>query len=225
MLRKYLLLFHFVLITFALQAQFGINASYRINDMPELIGTDINNPAQEENLLESGFNLGLDYWIPLSNIRIELLPELNYGRYTRTFESQSTLKAQFFNFFFNVNFYLFDLMGDCDCPTFSKQGSPLSKGFFAQISPGFSFVDTAIKETDESAGDWGFNLGAGIGMDIGLSDLITLTPMAGVRYYPNTEFAGMYLVEDGSSGGSKLDNQFDILQWHAGLRLGFRLDQ
>lgn len=225
MMRKSALLLFFISVACVAQAQFGINVSYRVNDMPEVIGNTIGNPEQQDELLKNGINIGLDYWIPLKNIRIDFLPELNYGRYTSTFEPQATLEARFFNFFFNTNFYLFDLMGDCDCPTFSKKGSILSKGFFAQISPGFSLIDTSIKEAEESAQDWGFNLGAGIGLDIGLSDFLTLSPTAGVRYYPNVKFAGNYLIEDQSSGGARVDNQFDILQWRAGLRLGFRLDQ
>ena len=216
---------------FDLNAQFGFTVSNRFNDATnwELIVED-GNGTPNTPILGDGFSFGVDYWFRLKNLRIEFLPEINYGKYNNFDATTNGLNIdnEFISLFFNTNIYLFDLVSDCNCPTFSKQDDFLQKGFFIQLSPGYSFIRNSISwegsTNDISKG--AFSIGGGIGLDIGLSDLVTLTPLLGIRFYPSVT------LDDFTTTSSQLDEQLTLLnedssiaQTYFGLRLGIRLDE
>lgn len=238
MTRKLLLFLLFLSsCTFAF-SQFGIRANAQFNNTS---GWNVRG-IEETPLFGDGFSVGVDYWMRLKNVRVEFLPELNYGQYQNsykgpTFNFESNNRV--YSFFANTSFYFLDFLGDCDCPTWSKQGTFLKKGLFAYVSPGVSYLQlqTDFRKPDqdssvpnlivqEKTGLTTFSLGAGLGLDIGLSDLVTVTPIVGARYFLSTNWQELeqyndenclclFLVEEPKSS---------ILQLSAGLRIGFRLD-
>jgi hypothetical protein len=170
-----------------------------------------------------GFVFSADYWFRLKETRIEFMPtvsfrSLNYGN-----------KFHSYSFHLNTNFYLLDLFGDCDCPTFTKSEPIIQKGFFIQISPGFNFtrinydvqsdpailpLDPITRTDNTSFADIGF----GIGLDIGLSNLITLTPIARYRLGIGANWDGAEIYNDNNSAGARL-SWFEF-----GVRAGIRFD-
>ncbi len=109
------------------------------------------------------------YWWRLKNYRMEFFPSF--------LMEQSYLPASDLQLGGELitKLYLLDFKNDCNCPTFSKSGVAFKKGIHLEVSPGF-FYPTEDKE-------WGLMIGGGIGYDIGLSDLLTIVPMVGLRGY------------------------------------------
>ncbi|MEL7250402.1 MAG: autotransporter outer membrane beta-barrel domain-containing protein [Bacteroidota bacterium] len=225
-------LFPFVfsmLLFTGLQAQFGVKGSY-LTSQADQWEYDAPFGSERIELLGSGWQLGVDYWFRLKNTRIEFLPTLAFSSQEQSIGSEpSTLETQVqgVHFFFNTNIYFLDLSGDCDCPTFSKQGPTLQKGLFLQISPGYSLFNFEI---DEGAGrltfdgnNGAFSIGAGLGFDLGFSDLFTLSPMASLRYYPTVTWDE--LTDTGIiSFPPEVEAESTVINYELGLRLGFRLD-
>jgi len=222
------------LLNSAAFAQFGINATYRSNDAPDW---EYAKGSSTQSLLsETTAAIGLDYWIPLKAYRIDFLPELNFQQLSNTVEVSNIIRqfdAQLDNtwlsLFLNTNIYFLDLEGDCDCPTFSKSGGLLQKGLFLQLSPGATWMRNKVEAEGQKAdsNDITFSGAAGLGLDIGLSDLITLTPLAGFRYYLPAQWESLAELSNFSDildGGGVKSRESSIRQFYAGLRLGLRLN-
>lgn len=208
--------------------QIGIRTSYLVGDDPvwDLIG--LSGVPNELIGPETGFSVGLDYWFRLKNQRIEFYPEINYATLSDDLAGDVDLQFNMFSFYFNTQIYFLDFAGDCDCPTFSKDGTIFDKGLFLLISPGYSFQNFEISPNEgevQKLDNSTFNIGAGLGLDIGISDVITLTPFGGARYYLSTPWNGhdtVYFVDN--SLGRIAPGQDKLLQFFAGIRLGFRFD-
>ncbi|MEM6397000.1 MAG: hypothetical protein AAF741_11695 [Bacteroidota bacterium] len=224
-MKKITLLIFASLIAYSLQAQFGVTAAYSI---PQ-VKFDANN-GNTDLVWDADLEFSVNYWFRLEKKRIEFLPSLSYARYQYS-EGYSTI----FNegdwnllnvgFQFHTRIYPFDFDTDCNCPTFGKQGPALDKGFFVQISPGLSYFRDRTTPLDDG-GDQspltedGFlpTLGLAIGLDFGLSNLVTLTPIAGARYafgdLPESQPNALAATRNG-----------DFWNLFAGLSLGVRLDE
>ncbi|MCR9100006.1 MAG: hypothetical protein NXI25_08655 [bacterium] len=226
-----LLLIGFLAFVVQLNAQLGLSGSARFNDAPDWAYPA--SVAGQTNPLGNGWAVGVDYWIPLGQTRIDLLPELNFGRSEQTLDilgNPHEFAQNAFSLFLNTNFYVLDLEGDCDCPTFSKSGDFFQKGFFLQVSPGVSYFQHTIQTRESAAVDiedeaFAFSIGAGAGLDIGLSDFLTLTPMAGFRYYFPSEWAGLEEIFLTAEPDPLFETESAVRQFWAGLRLGIRFDQ
>ncbi len=123
-----------------------------------------------------GNEFALGYWFRLKNKRVEFNPSIYYGATS----SDLGLDLKTIGAEFNVNIYPFDFGGDCDCPTWGKQGPQLEKGFFIQLTPGYTMYDLE-SPTVAFENSSGFTAGFGVGMDIGINNLVTLTPIARIR--------------------------------------------
>ncbi|MCO6488792.1 MAG: hypothetical protein J5I98_10260 [Phaeodactylibacter sp.] len=225
-----------ILLNGAAFGQLGLNATYRANDAPDW---QYNGAAQgaQDLLPASHIGFGLDYWLPMKAYRIDFLPELNFQKTNNTIEladfpgqAEAQLSNTWLSFFFNANIYFLDLEGDCDCPTFSKSGGFLQKGLFLQVSPGVSWIQSKVESEGIAADsdDIALSAAVGLGLDIGLSDILTLTPIAGYRYYLPTrwESLGSEAFITSPSGDTGIQSEeSSIRQFYAGLRLGLRLDQ
>lgn len=229
------LLFTFLFIANLALAQFGITGRYHINNAPDWVPFGQKDVPDSEKYLGNGWSLGLDYWVRLKNYRVEFLPELNYSQFKKEGQTGYTNPAdfsnRFYSFFLNTNIYPFDFAGDCNCPTFSKQGQFLKKGFFLQVSPGITYLQGKVtfeqpvvenEKTFESTA-LAASIGAGAGLDIGISDFMTLTPMLSLRYFPNAKWESLSKYV-GSDIYAPTSTESAIWQWSAGVRLGFRLD-
>ena len=237
-MKKCVVLF-FCLVCFsgALSAQWGISLGYKqinASDWDNIFANyNISNDADLSPLHE-GTAFGIDRWFRLKNYRVEFTPQLMYSRYARQRNNDQKpnldINANLYSFHFNTSFYALDLEGDCNCPTFSKDGNFFSKGFFFQVSPELFIMYNQLKIDNQkhTANDFGFGIGIGAGLDIGLSDFITITPFIRYSYYPNVEWENLneiLSVDALPPPGSAENNTTDMVQLFFGIRLGFRFDE
>lgn len=224
-MKKLLLLPLFFIACQVLSAQIGLSASYRYNepDNWKLVHTLT---GDETLIMGDGPAYGIDYWFRLKELRIEFLPELNFAQFKETVAAAGSAEAKinYLSFFLNTNFYLLDLFSDCDCPTFSKQSNLLSRGLFVQLSPGISRVDQKIDLLEQKSNSkaWSLSFGAALGYDVGFSNLVTLTPIIGVRYYLNTAWDDLSSINGGIKEWEVVSEESSLLQYYGGLRLGIR---
>lgn len=225
-MKKALLIVLVLVSSQMVSAQFGLNAGYRSNQAPEWILESVPDGNIQFDLLASGYSFGIDYWFRLKNVRVEFTPELNYALYNQTLNEDLGLKAQTFNFFFHSNIYFLDFNNDCDCPTFSKDGNSFSKGLFLRVSPGVSLFqnELSIPESTSSENAIAFSVALGLGVDIGISDFLTISPIVTYRYYPGVDWTGLSAANRDSESLQVRSESSSIRQLHAGIRIGIRLD-
>lgn len=228
-MKKFILL-PFLLIYFLNgQSQIGFNAG------PATLNAE--NWTNSLNIIENtgeqyiGQHLGIDYWFRLKNKRIEFFPEISREKLKETFSFPSSEdQIEKWSFHWNTNFYLLDFEGDCNCPTFSKQGNFLQKGFFIQISPGVTHLSAkadfpGFENTPAEDNFVRFTIGAGVGLDIGITDFLTITPLVRFSYVPKMERENLKPVLENlyeNFGGSFESVESSTNQLYAGIRIGFR---
>lgn len=217
-------------------AQFGITMKQNFNDFPTWDERATAALRNDVNIFPQGLELGFDYWFRLTDKRIEFLPQLAISRFSTNISGDDFVDGYILNrahFNFNTNIYFLDFASDCDCPTFSKQGNFLTKGLFLQISPGvvysrelMNYVNmnsTGLSDYDLRT-NISYKIGVGIGLDIGFTDLFTITPMAGFNYYPAVNWENFDLLHYDATIGSSTPNKTSIREIQVGIRLGFRPD-
>jgi len=227
-----LIFFCFLIIFNDLNGQFGLRLKY--NDQ-SLSNWDNNLGEYTQNnskIFNTGYEVGLDYWFKLKKRRIEFMPEISYNTSRTTFINSTGIdhiNLSGINFNFHSQIYALDMEGDCDCPTFSKQGASINKGLFFHFTPGLGYHTTSTKLSENSNifGDEVkqivFRAGLGIGLDIGLSDLLTITPILSYYFHSNMQWDNMPIP--GRPQPGQINNQSDNLkQLQFTLRLGFRPD-
>lgn len=171
-------------------AQFGLRAKYNNQSFSAWDNSIFNANSNENQIFDTGYEVGLDYWFRLKKRRVEFMPEIAYSTSKSTLNGlhnidNITLTGYYFNF--NTHIYALDMEGDCDCPTFSKQGPSINKGLFFHFTPGLGYVTSNTKSINnatvqsDDVNSIIFRAGIGIGLDIGINDLITITPI--VSYY------------------------------------------
>ena len=208
--------------------QFGISLSYdqqKAGDWEELIAV-----SDSLGTLEHFGTVSFYYWWRPKNLRIEFLPEVGYRRNFGSIPNTPvTSMTHSIDLNANTNIYVFDLAGDCDCPTFSKQGNILTKGFFVEVSPGLSFRSYNIESSrngelqesiEKSTGILG-KIGLGAGLDIGVSDLVTLTPWIQHAWHFGANWENL---SQWSPTQQVALEKSDLSYMRFGLRVGFRPD-
>lgn len=179
--------------------------------------------SKVDGLFSNTLEFGVDYWFRLKNYRIEFMPELYFGN-AKNEQAGSSYSFRNLGLAANTNFYVFDFIGDCQCPTFSKQGTFLTKGFFLSVAPlaELQFKKAGGPANEEAVENQSFHFGGslGAGVDIGLTDLITLTPYVRYKLILNADWENLGLyVADFSQSNPYLQNNLEF-----GIRLGFRPD-
>ena len=207
-------------------AQVGLHAGVRLNDAPMWNIVDKSN-GQVTELPGRSWSAGIDYAIKLRKVRVELLPELHFSMYTVNARDIGPMESKFYNGFLNIHIYPLDFKGDCECPTFVKRGNSLAKGLFLQLSPGYTYFtgDIDAEQVLYRGRSTNTSIAAGIGLDLGVSRFLTVTPLAGVRYFPNAIWPGIKeaLTRDASLGDRSGSNESTLTQIYAGIRLGLNL--
>jgi len=194
-------------------SQFTVTSRYFNNNSE---GIDLN--FETDNTLNQGFELDLGYWFRLKNKRLEFIPEVGYSLYSGATETT----ASGFNVNLNVLIYPLDFHNDCNsCPTFSKEGGTIKKGFHWIITPGWSNFnlsnpdDLVIASQPVGASEIStFRIGAGAGLDIGVTNLLALTPFVMFNIGEEYEYFGI---------GDVVIQRYR--QLHFGLRATLRLDK
>jgi hypothetical protein len=219
-MKKTALLLPTIFLANCLLAQISVTGAYKTFDAAEWqdaieTQTDITLSATK------GWNVGIDYWFRLKNRRVEFTPELSYESHSFSFET-GEIEHRLMSFHFNTNLYFLDFDNDCNCPTFSKQGNFFTKGFFVQLSPGVSRIQNKLQWTspDQAIEDdvFAFTVGGGVGLDFGISQLLTVTPLVKYYWYPSATWEGLEV-----KGEEGISQEASITQFYAGIKLGFRL--
>ncbi|MFK7933453.1 MAG: hypothetical protein AB8G22_08075 [Saprospiraceae bacterium] len=219
MIKKINLVIVALLLSLTTYAQFGITGGTQFTNNEEWRDIIITNGNEiTDEFSNQGWAVGIDYWFRLEKVRIEFLPELRLAHTNSKVQlsdvsGMTDVDLNSLQFNFNTNIYPFDFDGDCDCPVWSKEGPSFSKGFFVRLSPGVNYRQVSEQGMDAGpAYDAAVKLTAaiGVGMDIGISDFITITPLAEHRWFQNDELQ----AADAPS----------LTNWFAGIRLGIRFD-
>ena len=219
-----------IFFTSQLFGQFGLNGGYNFNDANNwkiTNGDNVNDVIHD--FYGNGLSFGLDYWFRLPNHRVEFTPEINYQSNQSNYfydPLNFDLNSTMISLFANTNFYIFDFKGDCNCPTFSKRGPELQKGFFVRISPGISYFNNKLDSEGASVHNqaFTFNIGAGAGIDFGVSDLLTITPVAMLRHYPAIDWKDISTIDVGIKEWDYPKDETTLTQIYLGLRIGMRFD-
>jgi hypothetical protein len=209
-------------------AQFGVRVKYNNQSLPGWEPKVQLLTKSDQSVLKSGYEAGMDYWFRLKKRRVEFMPELAYGYGTTTFNNSQDLSSLSLRQLWanmHIQLYALDLEGDCNCPTFSKQGSGINKGLFFHITPGIGWYQSqaeyTIGDTYTTFNNSGsvFRIGGGIGLDMGFSDLLTVTPQ--ISYYLTSE---MTSILNGAGAPSEETTASYSRQLQFSLRFGFRPD-
>ena len=226
-MKSILSLFAACFLTLSTFAQFGINAGYKSLNAPDW---DDQTP---NDFVSDGFKVGLDYWFRLKNYRVEFTPEISYSQFESSHDlgvadgQLSTYNLRFIGLHANTNIYVFDFEGDCDCPTWKKDGGIFQKGFFLQVSPGISRVETEFENSfsgDQSQSETIFSLGIGAGLDIGVHPIVTITPLVNFHRYFDLNWENLFNSLS-ATDNFETENSSSINQWFLGLKVGIRLDE
>lgn len=201
-----------LLFTVTGRSQVGVVATYNINNVNKEIN-DIANAIPYEN----GFEGGINYWFRLTKKRIEFFPTLYYA------SSRGSYDWTELGFQFKTNFYLFDFGTDCDCPTFGKQGPQLQKGFFVQLSPGVAYHRLNLPGGIPDQNNFVPTIGGAVGVDIGVSNLLTVTPLVGVRHTLGSIIDFEYT--DGNGNLFDVEDRQRLTSVQLGLQATFRFDK
>jgi hypothetical protein len=210
----------FLIIATSGYSQFGLRVMYNRNSAPGWDSFFTTVEGTNTTIFDQSLTVVGDYWIRLPNKRIEFYPNLSFHQASTVLtNSNNTLKLRQIGVGLITHFYILDLIGDCDCPTFSKQGQLVKKGLFLMAGAGVDYSQKSILN-DYTDANLDFKISGGIGLDIGISDLITLTPFIQYQYYPDISWHEL--------SGATLQNVDNINsslgQFQIGIRVGFRPD-
>lgn len=166
---------------------------------------------------------GVDYWFRLKKYRLEFLPAVHaqYAHETISLDINTSGKLSWlmFEFIPTIQFYPLDFKNDCNCPTFSKQGQFLKKGLFFTLAPGLAYSILHGQQTQISSIEQSILLArAGAGIDIGISDLLTLSPSVNYHVAQALDWRGLFV-----NPGTQKQNVYTGL--FLSVRLGWRLDK
>lgn len=212
-----LLLISFLLCSWGTEAQVGV----------KLVTTIPQNKISERNTNNQLFpflgGVGMDYWFRLKKYRLEFFPSIQFQyaheKVTLSDASQGALNWSVIDFTPILQFYPLDFKNDCMCPTFSKQGQFLKKGLFIQLAPGIAHSNLKGKNTEvDHISNWMGLARAGAGIDIGISDLITISPAVNYQFAQSLNWSSFF-----TSSASSDINVYSGLFLSA--RIGWRFDR
>jgi len=218
------ILFLLFFIPFTSNAQIGITAGGTLNRAEGWVITDLNNNLKN-NLPGNSLFLSLTYEFSIQKYRIAIVPEVGGAFYKNDkMVDLGTFTNKTFRFQLNTHIYFLDFKGDCDCPTFSKKGSPLKKGLFLNVAPGISYFANTVNPLSSPTTDHFIkpNIGTGLGYDIGLTKNITLTTFTNAYFFPRLTWPGLInLLAVPSTGNKTADGETNLSQIQAGIGLRY----
>ena len=219
--------FFAIFFCFTLNAQVGVSLSYKNIDAPYwglLLG-------ENETLFKNGHSFSVDYWLKLNNVRIDLLPELGFSKFSNEIApigsySKRTFIAQFFNFQVNANIYPLDFFKQYTERTNQSSSENVARSLFVQISPGMSMLYLSYRAAFEEMllppRRTSYFIGLGAGFDIHYRNYLTLTPMLRYQHYPSVQWLGLSEIQDEFTDDFFREDSF-VNQVAFSLRLGMFL--
>ncbi|MEK7255380.1 MAG: hypothetical protein AAB316_11590 [Bacteroidota bacterium] len=180
------------------------------------------------DFLEHGTTAVFDYALPFKSQVVKFQPGIYLSRATVGYHGHS-FETYFLGVQFNTGIY----------PFLSKKSkSAAERDFFErtwfQLSPGLSLATLKYDQPQFKDGKFtgeykrfddhqlSFNLGAQVAVDFQLSDFLTVSPLAGIRYFPKLTWDGF--TEAVSKGN--MIGTFDQAEWRQitlGLRMSLQL--
>ena len=187
MIRLISLVFFLNIGTF-LFGQIGIDYAYLNQSYPEwtqlLIDNQVSN-SSEKPVFQNAHRIGIEYWLRIPNYRVEFFPQINITRQLSSYINNIqtiTLESHVYGIDLKTQIYFLDFHGDCDCPTFSNNEPIIKKGTYFIFSPGAYIFSGQINQTTTGIQlvakelNSSFRLGLGLGIDIGINDLFSISP-------------------------------------------------
>lgn len=174
MFKSWTLTFCLSLLLFSVQAQISI--------MPYWL-EPVNQTTASIQRAESLLSVEIGYWFRMKTKRLEFYPAIQFGvdrRFARHFWGVRT----------DLQVYPFDFKSDCKCPNFSKKYNFFKKGLFILVGPGITRHEAEEKQSLLLP-----QIRTGIGQDIGLNNLLTLSPIVAIQINTNSsaQLARTYL--------------------------------
>ena len=211
----------------SLHAQVGVSLSYRNVNAPywELL------LGKNNAMFKNGHSFSVDYWLKMKNVRIDLLPELGFSKFSNEIApigdySKRTFIAQFFNFQINANIYPLDFFKQNTDKTNRNATENVARSVFVQISPGTSMVYLSYRAASEEMllppRRTTYFIGLGAGFDIHYRNYLTLTPMLRYQHYPSVRWTGLAEIRDEYTDDFFREDSF-VNQVAFSLRLGLFL--
>ncbi len=221
---------------FQVQAQLGLSVYQGINNAKDwdvhFQESDLYDFSSDYNI-EDALGFSVDWWLRPLEYRIEFLPTLSYTTISNqananTTEIQTSFDINLIDLSIPIHFYPLDLEGDCDCPTWGKDGTVIKKGFYLSVVPGLSYFNNIISEPRSMSDNFENtsitpHLGIGTGLDIGINKFLTLSPYAKYKIHFNSEWTE--LSNELSSEKPNIPANSNVNQLQLGLRLGFHFKQ
>lgn len=167
----------------------------------------------------SGFSFELAYWFRLKDYRVEFYPGVGLSLLNSNSHSAiDDFDLRLTHLFWATRIYPFSFEDDCMCPTFNKQSGIFEDGFFVSLTPHYLFAENSVKWSSEEykVKSNTFMLDLGIGLDIGISEFLTLTPE--IRYRLSGDFSSPPLQD--FENANNWETSFS--GWFWGVGLGFR---
>lgn len=153
------------------------------------------------------FSAGGFYHMELKQVRIALNPGLHPQYSKGEFQNGLSFERLGIQLAVPISFYILDLGSDCNCPTFSKQGELFEKGFHLFLYPAANYLTQKLDQ-DQAKKNSGFEyqLGFGLGLDIGINRHSTLSPFLYYSRYFQQQLGFEAVPADwgSSEGGSSV---------------------
>ncbi len=215
---KYLILSFFLILFSRVEAQVGISVGYGEIKNPDWEALP---PNCDCVYIERNYRtIALDYRLRLKQKRLEFFPSIqwttsdDFGFSGDIGNARWDYRVRSLRLLLNTRAYLLDFGSDCDCPTWSNSNRFFKKGFFVFVTPEIGSRDHIHLQGDEEVSSNRsllFGVSGGLGLDIGLTDLFTLSPTFRLGYLSPSEWQNF------DSSGALAD---ETLFYGAELRLG-----
>jgi len=213
-------------INTVIHAQFGVTVRYSMDNFDHW--STVTEAINGEELWTNHIEYAVDYWFKPGKRRAEYSLE---GKFLRTSTDQispggNQRKYNLSGFGIGVkgNYYILDFGSDCQCPTFSKEGNLVKKGLFLQLNGGLTYfrkeAEFFANPKDNSVG---LNVGFGVGLDIGVSDMLTITPVVNYVLYPLVSW-DRYGLQHGILDQTNPNSTTKINMLQLGVRIGLHPD-
>ncbi len=174
------------ILTGSLKAQLITHISYAYNGLSNGSTSDLQS-STTSNLNRVG--VGLEYRFKHSYYRWYGAPVMGWNHFdqskvevTDNIETKTHVNTNIYTLGFRTSIYPFNLQGDCNCPTWTRENPFFKRGFYIFLTPQIAVlhgvnkvetkdIDLLIKNSLGYA-----QIGGGVGLDIGLGPRFTLTP-------------------------------------------------
>jgi len=223
-MKKLLLLSFLFLASLPLSAQLGLTVSPTwgfAKNWQVLFENYV--AGRHMDFLKYGNAAAMDFTFQLDAPDWQLQPAVQAARSHIIFQNHD-FEAVTVSLLANVNYAL--------TKTENQGAKPCRSVLYVQLSPGVGMIQQRYIKTlqDGNPGeqltlndrDLSFNLGLNFLYEIKLTPLLSLTPEAGIRYFPNLTWDGFtQSVSDGAFTDEY--DQANLRQYHVGVRIGLNL--